>query len=131
MWPQILERLRAYPDLLTGYTEEALFNGLMSGKDVLFALHHDSEDLIRILVGATVVNQPARKLLWVQFAVGEGIDGFVSIAKDAFHDIARRLGCTDVMVTGRRGWLRKLKDVGFREESTNMVVSVDALGTRQ
>lgn len=117
MWDDILPRLDIRA--LGALTSEALYNGLMSGRDHLWALHDDEG--IQILVVTTVVPQPTRTLLWVQYASGQNMERFLPLAKDTFQVVGLRLGCDHVMITGRRGFLAALKSVGFVEESVNMV----------
>jgi len=121
-WPKIEECLDASPEAWADNTKESLYNGLMSGHYVMWAL--SDEGGIAIIVITQVQDQPARRVLWVHYAFGRNLERFLPLAQPAFALVAKRLKCSHVTITGRRGWLRVLRGIGFREESVNITMEV-------
>lgn len=40
------------------------------------------------------------------------------------EDYARRLGCSRISIAGRRGWVRAIEDLGYREKYTTIVKEI-------
>lgn len=59
--------------------------------------------------------QGRRFNIWV--AAGD-MDELITEMYPSFEAKARELGCKSMTITGRRGWVRAMKDVGFKEVAT-------------
>lgn len=59
--------------------------------------------------------QATRFNIWV--AAGD-MDELVSEMHPVFEARARDAGCKRMVITGRRGWVRAMKDLGYREVAT-------------
>jgi len=61
---------------------------------------------------------PAATACQVMWGAGE-LDAIVDAAP-RLHAWARRQGCTEMLVEGRAGWVRALKDIGYRPWSVTL-----------
>lgn len=80
------------------------------------------------LVGAFTVRvgqSPERRWLLVEDLAGERVDEWIAGADRAVSEMARMLDCSQVMAEGRRGWGRKLKNLGWRVDSVVTVKEIE------
>jgi len=113
-WPDIVQVLSDRPEILDGEPMEAVYEALMSQRFMMWAVHDD--EAIKIIIVAEVSERAGGRTLWIHYAFGREIDKFLPMARDGFLYVARRLKCECIRISlGRRGWVRKLGETGFRE----------------
>ena len=88
-------------------------DGVMNGNMTL--LSSDTAALVCVVQSA-----PLASLLHVFLAGGE-LNG-VRAMLPRLEALAEQLGCRDITLSGRRGWVKALEDLGFTEASTNMTL---------
>jgi len=98
---------------------------------------HDYDDLVAmVMVGrlklwafensfalSEVIAYPKQKHYHV-FLAGGRLDDFVKATPQVLRE-ARQLGCARITETGRLGFLRKLKNVGFKEMYHTMGLEIE------
>ncbi len=52
---------------------------------------------------------------------GDRIDEWLPLSQSMLLDYAKDQGCIGLMLTGRKGWIRKLHKYGWKETSTTMI----------
>lgn len=124
MWPSMTGFLQAACD----YDPEGkvtiggLYDDCLDGHSIAVVFWDDSD----VMVGASVVTASDAKIgryLFVRVLGGDfGSDVWLDHAHAVFSGIARASGCSDgIMLCGRPGWIRKLKNWGFREVLVTMI----------
>lgn len=66
-----------------------------------------------------IVTYPNRKVLHIFLAAGDK-DQIVEMNASA-EEFAKIMGCNALSIAGRRGWVRELKDHGYKELLTTVV----------
>lgn len=67
-----------------------------------------------------VVSNPFNKTLFVFLSAGD-LDEVVFACTDAVEPWALQQGCTSMVLSGRRGWERALRPLGYTFSSTNLI----------
>lgn len=69
-----------------------------------------------------VIRFPRKKFLHI-FLAGGNKETIIDMNESAMA-FARHLGCDGMSIAGRRGWVRALKNHGWRESLTSMTIEV-------
>lgn len=69
-----------------------------------------------------ILTFPRKKVLHIFLAAGN-MDTIVDMHESAAH-FARLNGCSDMTIAGRKGWVRVLKDKGYKEFFTTLKVEL-------
>lgn len=89
------------------YTEESLRIGLATGEMQLWCAEENGEMTMALVTEISVF--PARKQCTLMFIGGGALDQCLPFL-ETIEAWARENGCERIVVDGRRGWLRKLKN---------------------
>lgn len=106
------------------WSEEAILQAIVGGdKGIILAYDFAAQKVEAFLV-FSIQTTGAVKQMHLDLSGGD-----LSVMVDKMDDVedwARQYGCTQIALAGRRGWVRALKDKGFRELYT---VCVKQLGS--
>lgn len=69
-----------------------------------------------------IVEYPQKKYLHVFLAGGDLSE--IKTTNDSLKAAAKDLGCAGVTLAGRRGWIKALKDIGWRESCTTVMTDL-------
>jgi hypothetical protein len=81
------------------------------------------EDIVGVVVTQVTVHMDGHKELCIVAAGGRDVDAWFKYL-DILDTFAHASGATVIRVTGRRGWLRKLKPFGFEERAVVLTKQV-------
>lgn len=71
--------------------------------------------------GVTQINEnPFNKCLFI-FLAGGDLDEISHIAGPVVEQWAADMGCTSIILSGRRGWERAVRPLGYEYQSTNLI----------
>jgi hypothetical protein len=117
-WPPIFAVLR--PAMLrAGYTSTELIDDLLSGDAQLWVLRKGG-DPIAAAVSQLVIEPEGKIVKGHLLANPHGLRGAVEDAIACVTDHAKAMGAVGIEVTGRPGWLRRLKSKGWRQKAVTM-----------
>lgn len=88
--------------------------------DVLKEVREHTAELMyrdRSLVVWNLIERPRSKCFHIWIAAGD-LEEIINEIYPALVERARELGCDQMSYVGRRGWIRVLKDKGFKEVAT-------------
>lgn len=116
-WPEAKPCIeKAIPYSHGEITIEQVEEGLMTGTTRLLTIRDGGEMIAAVVV--SIHQYPAKKVCQVSYAGGEQMDKWAKQGFPVVVALAKQAGATSVLVQGRRGWLRELKQYGFEEYST-------------
>lgn len=97
-----------------------IYADVISGRRVMWSIN-DLEGLAVL----SVTNLPKFSTLDVDCLAGDNMDKWLAPFIDQLTKYAKVLGCKYVDASGRKGWIRQLKQFGFKEASYDVRYTVD------
>jgi len=86
----------------------------MRGSEGLFVVR-DGEDIIGAVTFQATSFDTGLRLLDINYAGGVAMDSQMPAVMDMFHKIKRHFMCDRIRITGRKGWIRYMKQFGFTD----------------
>ena len=115
VWESVAELLGPACDTSFGQeTIQTLRKSLMQGKDGLFIVL-DGEDLIGAVTYTVVDYDTGLRILDINFAGGVAMDTQMPAVIEMFNTLKSAFMCDRVRITGRKGWIRYMKQFGFTD----------------
>jgi hypothetical protein len=99
-----------------------IYNGLVAKRSQLWVAINSKHQIIAWMI-TRVVNYPQLKRLVVDYLGGVDMDRWVHYTK-FMEDFAAAHGCTEIEAWCRKGFTKKLKQHGFREQYSIMLKPV-------
>ncbi len=96
---------------------------LMKGNSLLLTITDDDE-LIAFFTLETQVFPTGHKVMYVAMMSGDGLDRFINLWLDVTHKLAREYKCDELRISGRKGWIKKLKAHNWYEHSATISCKV-------
>lgn len=119
VWPLCEGMIEKAVDYANGrVTTRGIYDRLLDRDLQLWCVIRDDEILAACIT--KVSRFPAVKSCCIMYAGGTELDSWMSRILDTVETWAKELECDVLEVNGRRGWVRKLKDQGFREISVTV-----------
>lgn len=119
-WPAIERELRTVPHVWQDFwTLESIRDLTIQGHFQCWGA--GSIERVEIVCWSQVLFYPASSVLYIFLAIGRGIDHCIPALETIFEKFAHDMGCKLVQVTGRPGWGPKLRKIGFKTTSTQMI----------
>jgi hypothetical protein len=94
-------------------TIQTLRASLMQGREGLFVVR-DGDYIIGAVTYQTTDYDTGLRLLDINYAGGVAMGTQMSAVIDMFHTLKSALMCDRVRITGRKGWVRYMKQFGFK-----------------
>ena len=115
IWDEVSELLAPACESSQGQdTIQTLRASLMRGSEGLFVIKDDGDIIGAVTFQATSFDTGLR-LLDINYAGGVAMDSQMPVVMDMFHQLKRHFMCDRVRVTGRKGWIRYMKQFGFTD----------------
>lgn len=117
IWPKVLPYIERVVEQADGRASAAdALNRILTGSAQLWAIYDpDTLDVTGAMV-TRVTEYPAAKFLTVEMLGGDNFDEWMRDADTALTVLGEHLGLDGVEEYGRRGWIRKLDKLGWREQ---------------
>ena len=115
IWDEVSEFLE--PACSTSFgqdTIKTLRASLMSGNEGLFVIE-DGGDIIGAVTYEVITYDTGLRVLAINYAGGVNMDSQMPAVIDMFHALKRHFMCDRVRITGRKGWIRYMKQFGFTD----------------
>lgn len=118
-WPAIQRELMLVHDVWDDcWTLDSIFECTVHGRFQCWGA--GDEERVKIVCWTQVSNYPSGNILQVFLAIGQGIDEVLPQLDAVLEAYARHTGCRLIEVVGRKGWLGKLKSMGFVPWTTSV-----------
>jgi hypothetical protein len=115
IWDEVAELLGPACDTSFGQdTIKTLRASLMSGNEGLFVIE-DGGDIIGAVTYEVICYDTGLRVLAINYAGGVAMDSQMPAVIEMFHALKRHFMCDRVRITGRKGWIRYMKQFGFTE----------------
>lgn len=95
-------------------TIQTLRASLMKGKEGLFVVR-DGEDIIGAVTYQATEYDTGLRLLDINYAGGVAMGTQMPAVIDMFHQLKQAFMCDRVRITGRKGWIKYMKQFGFTD----------------
>lgn len=113
LWPILAELLGPACDRSFGQdTIQTLRASLMQGKEGVFVIT-EGEDIIGAVTYAPTDYDTGLRLLDINYAGGVAMDTQMPVVIAMFQHLKQAFMCDRVRITGRKGWVRYMKQFGF------------------
>lgn len=120
-WPYIAQSLEGCRRIWeNNYTIEGLYNEAVAKRCQVWLV--GTEDRWDVFLFSDVLETQQGRILRVFLCVGVNFDDYLQLIDASLERFAASIAhCDFIKVVGRRGWVRKLRDNGYREESVTLV----------
>lgn len=123
-WPSIRVEMEKVPHVWDKWwTPEAIFEGVVSGRFQVWSAGTKEKHLLVLVT--QIAHYPANTILQSVLLLGNHLEECAPMLDAAMEQWARSAGCTMCEVSGRKGWIRFLKNFGFRETNVTLHRLVD------
>jgi hypothetical protein len=115
IWEEVAELLGPACERSFGQeTIQTLRASLMSGSEGLFVIE-TLEDIIGAVTYEVITYNTGLRVLAINYAGGVAMESQMPEVIDMFHALRRRFMCDRVRIMGRKGWIRYMKQFGFKD----------------
>jgi hypothetical protein len=115
VWNEVSELLAPACESSQGQdTIQTLRASLMRGSEGLFVVR-DGDDIIGAVTFQATSFDTGLRLLDINYAGGVAMDSQMPAVMEMFHQLKRHFMCDRVRITGRKGWIRYMKQFGFTD----------------
>ena len=115
IWDEVAELLGPACETSFGQdTIKTLRASLMSGNEGLFVIE-DGGDIIGAVTYEVIGYDTGLRVLAINYAGGVNMEVQMPAVIEMFHALKRHFMCDRVRVTGRKGWIRYMKQFGFTD----------------
>ena len=94
------------------YTSQDIYNGLTQDRFQLFISWEKFK--VESAVVTEIAAYPRKKICRYFLAGGKNMDNWVNPIQETIEKFAKKNGCQEIEVAGRKGWLKKLK--GYKQK---------------
>ena len=108
---------RMVPTAYGRFEKIDLVNDILSGKATLWVIMDEEDD--NKLYGIIFTEwsyYPRKKMLSISFAAGDKLDSWIEESLKVLENWAVDNDCDAMEITGRKGWVKKLKDYDWKQE---------------
>jgi len=112
VWPKVEGYIdSALKHTMYEQTLEDVKNKGLSGK-YLFLLFY-CDDKIKGVITMEMYDYPTKKVAGIVHLAGENLDDWIEFADTSTKRIAKEQGADEIIIVGRKGWVRKLIKYGY------------------
>lgn len=126
-WPEIEPFVQMAIDHSNGEFSMEGIQKRIENKEIAVCTIFDSDirKLIAVITFEMTNFDSGMKILTIQCAGGARMDEWIPQIDSIAISMARRHGCQKVYIVGRKGWERKLRDIGYEHAHTVLSKEVD------
>lgn len=118
LWAQVMPLIKRVTDRFdAGYDETLVYERLLSGDHQLWIIFDD--DLKGVFVTEVQIH-PFFKILSVPIVAGDEMDTWLDDLVSTTVEFGRHHDCKYIEGYGRKGWVRRLSDYGFKDYSVTV-----------
>lgn len=98
-------------------TSSGILDKVKSG-EILIATVFDGTKLVAAVSFDMYYFESGKKVLNIQCAGGEQVDGWFEQIEEIANELAKKNGCSSIYIIGRKGWLKKMSHLGYKHIHT-------------
>jgi len=117
VWRYVHPHLKRAIDQQDEYTEQEIFNGLKNREYQLWCALRDDNQIEAALVTSIKKTADGRSYCLLQACGGDDLADWLPFL-DEVEEWARSMGCSEMRIYGRRGWLKVLD--GYKPTNTKL-----------
>lgn len=118
-WDQAGPLLQKAIDKSDGeYSQDDILRLIMSGEMQLWGAFDIEEDVMLMAMVTEIIIYPQHKSAWIVLSGGTRLDDWFEGIHNLLLRWAKYHGCKNIRITGRTGWERKLKHLGYNKLTT-------------
>ena len=106
------------------HSSDSIRDRCICGDWMLFVMFVEGQPVANIV--AEIRQGPEQRILDVGFCWGGGVDEWIDEVYESFAQIARECGCSTIAFSGRPGWSRLAKRIGFEVQQMIFTKQVTA-----
>ena len=108
---------RMVPTAYGRFEKIDLVNDILTGKATLWTVMDEEDDnKIYGVIFTELSYYPRQKMLSISFAAGDNLESWIDESLEVLENWAVDNECVAMEITGRRGWVKKLKSHNWQEE---------------
>jgi len=123
-WPRISGFVDAAMDYAHGTTNSTLLKARCAESTCWAFAAVDGEQVIGAAIVEDVMHPGGLHALHVIALAGDRFGEWIDEMNEALRRGAYALGCEAVTASGRRGWVQKLRRLGWKEESVTVAMEI-------
>lgn len=112
-WPKVKDFISSALEYCDGKTNLAQVKTCLLNKDMQLWLYAHSSGKILAVCVTRIVKAVKHNRLDICFAAGKDEHASIENFIDTFSQFARANACEAIEMTGRKGWQKRLSDLGF------------------
>lgn len=117
-WDELSSLLQKAIDYSNGELDiDSVKERILSGEIMVVVVFKDG-NLIAAVTFEQIEFQTCKRVLNIQLAGGTDIELWFHDVEKIANGLAERYHCSDVYIIGRKGWVRKMKSLGYSEVHT-------------
>ena len=123
LWPVIkpfIDRVLEYT--FGEYIAEDVKDKAINGNVVFFIVQIDGE--IKSVLSTELIETPYKKYLNIITTSGDDFNEWGEDTLNTLINVAKEQGAEDITIVGRKGWLRKMKQYGFKHKYTALTLTL-------
>lgn len=86
--------------------------------EIMVAVVFENGNLIAVTTFEQVQFETGKRVMNIQLAGGTNVDAWFTQIEQLADSLAKRYNCDDVYIIGRKGWVKKMKSLGYSEVHT-------------
>ena len=117
-WGEISSLLQKAIDYSNGEIDVNILHQRINEGAVMVAVVFDSRKLVAVSTFEQIEFDTGKRVLNIQLAGGENVESWFEHIEALAYSLAKRYECDDVYIIGRKGWVKKMKHLGYSEVHT-------------
>ena len=107
---------RLVPTTNGRYSKVDILHDMLTARESLWVIVAEDDKTIIGIILTEITIYPRKRMLSIQYAAGDQLDEWMEEALRTLENWAVDNDCTGMEITGRRGWVKKLKLHKWEEE---------------
>ena len=127
LWPTYLDKIKEAMATHPSETHNSLVElrtDIRKGRALVLQMYEDDE--VAAVGVVEIVDQSDGKMLYIRYLAGDGMEYWLDELHELLIEIAGNYGCQWLGLTGRLGWQRALKHLGFEPVAVELRAGVEA-----
>lgn len=117
-WGEISTLLQKAIDYSNGEIDIDVLHQHVNDGSVMVAVVFENGNLVAVTTFEQIEFETGKRVMNIQLAGGENVESWFEHIEALAYSLAKRYSCSDVYIIGRKGWVKKMKHLGYSEVHT-------------
>ncbi len=123
-WPKVAPLLVKAVRYAEGRTDmRSIFTAVQEERQHLWIAYDDADKIVAAAFVTHKEQYPHMAVLVIDCVGGSKMQHWLQLASEVFRNCARDMGCANVAMYGRPGWVRVLKSCGWQQKSVVLEIA--------